>query len=79
MEDLRHPPEPLSVRGWRSEEAAVNSTAVTTHMLVEIHHRICTDHVLVEVEDQGAGFDPLQIRDATAPENLEHPGGRGCF
>ena len=31
------------------------------------------------VEDQGLGFDPEDVPDPTAPENLEKPNGRGIF
>ena len=33
----------------------------------------------IEVEDQGTGFDYVNLKDPTAPENLENPGGRGVF
>lgn len=35
--------------------------------------------VRFEVEDEGTGFDPTNLPDPTAPENLETPGGRGIF
>ena len=31
------------------------------------------------ISDEGNGFDPLQLPDPTAPENLLKPGGRGIF
>ena len=83
MEDLRHPPRATFGTRLALEEAICNALKhghrYDPHMLVEIRYRICTDHVLVEVEDQGAGFDPSQIADATAPENLERPCGRGLL
>jgi serine/threonine-protein kinase RsbW len=48
-------------------------------MVVEIRYRIRADHLLVQVEDQGPGFDPSQVPDATSPENLERPCGRGLL
>ena len=33
----------------------------------------------IEVEDEGSGFDYVNLKDPTAPENLENPGGRGVF
>jgi serine/threonine-protein kinase RsbW len=42
-------------------------------------YHISADCVFLEVEDQGQGFDPLQIPDPLAPENLERPGGRGVL
>ena len=35
--------------------------------------------IVVSVEDEGPGFDPKDLPDPTAPENLENPGGRGVF
>jgi serine/threonine-protein kinase RsbW len=32
-----------------------------------------------QIEDEGTGFNPEQLEDPTAPENLENPGGRGIF
>jgi serine/threonine-protein kinase RsbW len=47
--------------------------------VVEVRYCSRADHLLLEVEDQGPGFDPSQIPDATAPENLERPSGRGLL
>jgi serine/threonine-protein kinase RsbW len=33
----------------------------------------------IRIEDQGEGFDPSQVPDPTAPENLLRPSGRGIF
>lgn len=35
--------------------------------------------LVVRVRDEGPGFDPHQLSDPTAPENLENIGGRGVF
>lgn len=35
--------------------------------------------LLVRVTDEGEGFDPDNLSDPTAPENLENIGGRGVF
>lgn len=37
------------------------------------------DEVVIRVEDEGIGFDPDQLRDPLAPENLLKPNGRGIF
>lgn len=31
------------------------------------------------VKDEGTGFDPSNLPDPTAPENIENPSGRGIF
>jgi serine/threonine-protein kinase RsbW len=33
----------------------------------------------IEVEDEGEGFDPLQLEDPTSPKNLLRSSGRGVF
>jgi serine/threonine-protein kinase RsbW len=65
------------------EEALVNAV---THghgndptKRVVVRYQVVPEYALVEVEDQGPGFDPLQVPDPTAPENLERPGGRGLL
>ena len=37
------------------------------------------DELRFTVEDEGNGFDPTNLPDPTAPENLEKPEGRGIF
>jgi len=44
---------------------------------VRVRHHVDARRVLVEVEDQGDGFDPARVPDPRAPENRERPGGRG--
>jgi serine/threonine-protein kinase RsbW len=35
--------------------------------------------LIVEVLDEGTGFDPNDLGDPTSVENIEKPGGRGVF
>jgi serine/threonine-protein kinase RsbW len=37
------------------------------------------NRVLIEIEDEGDGFDPRAVPDPCAPENLERNCGRGLF
>lgn len=37
------------------------------------------NELVVNIKDQGSGFDPTSIPDPTAPENLEKINGRGIF
>jgi serine/threonine-protein kinase RsbW len=37
------------------------------------------EDLVVRVGDEGPGFDPAQIHDPLAPENLLRPNGRGIF
>ncbi len=41
--------------------------------------RLAANRVLIEILDQGHGFDPERVPDPTEPENLERPGGRGLL
>jgi serine/threonine-protein kinase RsbW len=47
--------------------------------LVVLSYHVVADRVLIEVEDEGAGFDPNAIPDPTLPENVERCCGRGLF
>jgi serine/threonine-protein kinase RsbW len=44
---------------------------------VRLEWRIEGDTVVLEVEDQGEGFDPDSVPDPTEEENVEIPSGRG--
>lgn len=46
---------------------------------VKIKMQIEDKELKVHIEDQGEGFDHLNIPDPTAPENLEKINGRGIF
>ena len=37
------------------------------------------DEVVIQVRDQGNGFDPNQVPDPLDPDNLMRPNGRGIF
>jgi serine/threonine-protein kinase RsbW len=44
---------------------------------VWIAYQVTPEQVLLEVEDEGPGFDPSQVPDPLAEENLERSSGRG--
>jgi serine/threonine-protein kinase RsbW len=46
---------------------------------VTVRYRVGPVEALVEVEDEGPGFDHGRVPDPTAPENLERPCGRGLL
>jgi serine/threonine-protein kinase RsbW len=65
------------------EEALVNAL---THgcqgdptKQVCVRYRVDAQRALAEIEDEGEGFDPQQVPDPLAPENLERPCGRGLL
>ena len=37
------------------------------------------EQLLFTIQDEGEGFDFNELKDPTAPENIEKPGGRGIF
>ncbi len=46
---------------------------------VDILIRMEAEELIVEVRDEGSGFDPDGVADPLAPENLLKPRGRGIF
>ncbi len=46
---------------------------------VEVELAIIGDEAIIRVIDQGEGFDPQEVEDPLAPENLLKPNGRGIF
>jgi serine/threonine-protein kinase RsbW len=65
------------------EEALVNSVKHGHRndptKRVSLRYKVVPDCALVEVEDEGPGFDPGQVPDPTDPDNLERPSGRGLL
>ena len=45
--------------------------------VVRLTYTITADHLELEVEDEGDGFDPESVPDPTEQENIEIPSGRG--
>ncbi|HEY8019669.1 MAG TPA: ATP-binding protein [Thermoanaerobaculia bacterium] len=46
---------------------------------VQVDAGIDGGELVIRIEDQGSGFDPGQLSDPLAPENLLKPNGRGIF
>jgi serine/threonine-protein kinase RsbW len=65
------------------EEALVNAIKHGNQMdrskKVQISYRFVADRFEVRITDEGAGFDPNDVPDPTAVENLERPCGRGLM
>ncbi len=65
------------------EEAIVNAIRhghkLDPNKRVQLAYCIDASQFLVEVRDEGPGFDPGNVPSPLAPENLERPGGRGVF
>jgi serine/threonine-protein kinase RsbW len=65
------------------EEAIVNAIKHGNQMdprkRVHVRYRIHADRFDVIVTDEGPGYNPADIPDPLAAENLERPSGRGLF
>ena len=65
------------------EEALVNAIKHGNQMdqSKRVHVRYCigAKSFAIEIRDEGPGFDPEDVPDPTAPENLERPCGRGLL
>jgi serine/threonine-protein kinase RsbW len=65
------------------EEALVNAIKHGNQMdrakKVHISYRIRAEHFEIVIADEGPGFDPNDVPDPTAPENLERCCGRGLM
>ena len=46
---------------------------------ITVDYHIADDRVSIAEEDPGPGFDPEDVPDPTAEENLTRPGGRGLL
>jgi serine/threonine-protein kinase RsbW len=46
---------------------------------VRLDYEVDSDRVVIEIADEGPGFDPQNVPDPTADENLEKPSGRGIM
>ena len=65
------------------EEALVNAIKHGNQMdrgrKVRILYQVSADSFLVRIADEGPGFDPADVPDPMAVENLERPCGRGLL
>jgi serine/threonine-protein kinase RsbW len=65
------------------EEALVNAIKHGNQLdpakCVRITYCVRPEHFEVRISDEGPGFDPDDVPDPTAPENLERPCGRGLL
>lgn len=65
------------------EEALVNAIKHGNQLdpgkKVLVRYEITGDRFDIRIEDEGPGFNPGDVPDPTAPENLERPCGRGLL
>lgn len=83
LEELRYGERDLFGIRLAIEEALVNAIKHGNQMdptkTVRIICKIAPHKVRIEIEDQGVGFQPDEVPDPTADENLERPCGRGIM
>jgi serine/threonine-protein kinase RsbW len=65
------------------EEALVNAikhgNRCDHNKKVHISYRVLPERFDISITDEGPGFDPTEVPDPTAVENLERPCGRGLM
>ena len=65
------------------EEALVNAVKHGNKMdpakQVRVHYRVCDQRADITIEDQGEGFNPAELPDPTADENIDRCCGRGIL
>lgn len=65
------------------EEAIVNGikhgNGADPQKKVLVRYAVSFIEAVVEIEDEGTGFNPDSIPDPLSPENIEKPSGRGIF
>lgn len=49
------------------------------HKQVRVEVDVTGDQVVIRIADEGVGFNPQNVRDPRAPENLLRPDGRGIL
>lgn len=83
MEDLEFSMRDVFCVRLALEEALVNAIKHGNGMNPQKSVRVsceCTpQQILIEIEDEGEGFDPGDVEDPTDDENLDRPGGRGIM
>ena len=83
MRSLRFSDRDLFATRLAVEEALVNALkhghGFNTSEAVTIRYSLTSDRIIIEVEDQGPGFQPSEVPDPTLAENLERSSGRGIL
>ena len=59
--------------------AIVHGNRSNPQKSVTVRYQVDSGRVVIEVEDQGQGFDPDAVPDPTRMENMEIPAGRGII
>lgn len=83
IERRDYPPTAAFAIRLALEEAVSNAiahgNAEDPKKFVEVRIDVSPDQVVIEVQDEGEGFDPTTVPDPTADENIDIPSGRGLM
>ena len=83
LASLRYPARDVFCVRLALEEALANALkhghGYDPSKTVRVRCEATSEQVVVEVEDEGPGFDPAGVPDPREPENLERPCGRGLL
>jgi serine/threonine-protein kinase RsbW len=83
MRDLGYPKRDLFAVRLALHEAATNAfrhgNRRDCRKNIHVRYLLTTTQVVLEVTDQGRGFDPEQIPNSISEAYLDRPGGRGLF
>jgi len=85
--------EQLGIHGWSpsdifaihlaAEEAIVNAIVHGNKLdpakKVRVACEVSAERVCIQIDDEGAGFDPASVPDCTLEERLDVPSGRGVM
>ena len=59
--------------------AIIHGNDLNAEKMVSISMNCCGDSIAFRISDEGPGFNPANVPNPLAPENLESCGGRGVF
>lgn len=83
LEELQFPTRDVFGIRLALEEALVNAikhgNRFDPQKRVQVHCRITSESIRIEIEDEGDGFCLEDVPDPTEDENLERPCGRGIM
>lgn len=83
IEEQHWPPKDVFAVQLAIEEGLVNAAVHGNRndpmKWIKFRYLLSTDAIIVEIEDEGSGFDPKQVADPLAPENIGRSSGRGLM
>jgi len=83
MQALDYPEGALFSVQLALEEAMINAhrhgNRMDSSKNLTLRYNANEERIVIQVEDEGCGFDYRNVPDPCAPENLERPAGRGVM